>query len=246
MKSKLQDPQIKTNCKTCQCAIYENKTQKGCSFKRIQKFGDNVIEAYDDEKEFYIIKRFCNYFRNQNWNNGVLDLEKIKHESSVSFDIIIDCSNLDTDIDTESVIQILSDMNYYANKVNITLLHLISCDKNIRKNIFKVFCSQKCQIVETIDLNEYLHSFAISSKSTYHIMVDISNKSELLKLYKLNDVINDDIKQAIVFNINTARAISNIVYRIESFSNEQYDYKVNVSSIVKKSLESNLSIDIYD
>jgi hypothetical protein len=244
MKSRPQDPQIKTNCKTCRCAKYDNNTQTGCVFGRIQKFGDSVVEAYDDEKEFYIIKRFCNYFRNPKWNNGVLDVEKIKNESSISFDVIINCNNLDTDIDVDETINILNNLNYYPNKLTIILIHSTSCDKNIRKNIFKIFTNISCQIAECVDLNEYLHSFLGSSRSTYHIVVDVSNKSELLKLSKLNDIINNDIKQAIVFNISTAKAISNIVYRMESSSSEQTDYQVNITSIIKKSLESNLSIDV--
>lgn len=244
MKSRPQDPQIKTNCKTCICAKYENNTQTGCISNRIQKFGDSVIEAYDDDKEFYVIKRFCNYFRSPKWNDGILDIEKIKSESSISFDIIINCNDLDTDEDVEETIHLLNNLNYYPQKLNINIAHHSSCNNNIRKNIFKIFCSIKCKITEFMDFNEYLHGLVESSTSTYHIIVDMSNKSELLKLSKLNDLINDELKQIIIFNLNTTKAVSNVVYRIESAINEKTNYEMNISSIITKSLESNLLIDV--
>ena len=101
MRLPLQDQQIKTSCKECVCSIYKDATQTGCSFDRIKKFGTDVIEAYDDNKEFYVIKRFCNFYRNPKWNNGEFDAEKIKHECACSFEVIINCDNLTTDIDRE-------------------------------------------------------------------------------------------------------------------------------------------------
>jgi hypothetical protein len=244
MKSKLPDSQIKTSCKNCLCSIYEGKTQTGCSFNRIEKFKESVLEAYDDEKEFYVIERFCNYYRNPKWNGGTLDIEKIKSESAISFDVIIDCNNLDTDIDTDNLISILNNLNYYSNKINVVLAHSHLSSRDIRKNVFKIFCATKCTISEAIDLNEYVHNMIWSSNSTYHIIVDISNKSELSQLYKLNGIINDDIKQATLFNLSTSKVISNMVYKIESSINNETNYEKIVQGVIKKSLESNLSIDI--
>jgi hypothetical protein len=244
MKSKLPDSQIKTSCKNCLCSIYEGKTQTGCSFNRIDKFKGSVLEAYDDEKEFYVIERFCNYYRNPKWNNGLLDIDKIKSESAISFDVIIDCNNLDSDIDTDNIIDTLKNLNYYNDKISISLVHSNLSSKNIRKNVFKIFCSIRCTITETIDLNEYVHNLIWSSNSTYHTIVDVSNKSELSQLYKLNNLINDDIKQATLFNLNTTKVLSNMVYKIESSINNQTNYDINVQGVIKKSLESNLSIDV--
>jgi len=150
MKSQLHDQEIKTNCKNCQCAIYEGSTQTSCSFDRIEGFGDGVIEAYDDEKEFYVIKRFCNYYRSPKWNDGKLDLDKIKHESAVSFDVVIVCDDLTEESDANNLIDTVAKSNYYKDKLNISLVHSSKASTNVRKNILKVFMKLKCNLKLTL------------------------------------------------------------------------------------------------
>lgn len=66
-----------TPCKDCCFAIYEDITQVGCSRNRIEKYknaGNEIIEAYDEDKEFYVIKgRLCPYYRNRDWLNRIGD-----------------------------------------------------------------------------------------------------------------------------------------------------------------------------
>ena len=56
MKSKPSGKMVETSCKECIFAVYENDTQVGCFANRIEKFKEakEIIEAYDDEKEFYV------------------------------------------------------------------------------------------------------------------------------------------------------------------------------------------------
>ena len=245
MKLPLLDPQIKTSCKDCACSVYEGNTQTGCAFDRISKFKDDVVEAYDDNKEFYVIKRFCNYYRNQKWNDGKLDIDKIKHECSFSFDVIINCDDLTTDIDREDLIDIINNSGYYSDKIKFTLIHSDKISIDVRRKIFNVFCSVTCSMSEVLDLNDFLHNKVISSKSTYHIVVDISNKSIIKSLYKINNDINDNLNKGIIFNFGAAgMAVSNVAYRIESLSQEVKIYNDNIISLINKSLEANLYIGI--
>ncbi len=61
----------KTVCKDCAFAVYEEKTQKGCALDRIVplvRSGGTLIEAYDEEKEFYIIDgKLCRHQRTHEW-----------------------------------------------------------------------------------------------------------------------------------------------------------------------------------
>ena len=59
-----------TSCKECIFAVYDDKTQIGCDLDRIDAYrdkGDNIVlEAYDDEKEFFVINNYkCRCFRNK-------------------------------------------------------------------------------------------------------------------------------------------------------------------------------------
>jgi hypothetical protein len=244
MKSQLHDQEIKTNCKNCQCAIYEGNTQTSCTFDRIKGFGDSVIEAYDDEKEFYVIKRFCNYYRSPKWNDANLDLNKIKHESAISFDVIIVCDDLTEESDVNNLLDIVAQSNYYKDKINIALVHSSRVSTNVRKNILKVFMALKCNLTDAVDLNEFLHHFLGSSKATYHIVLNISNISILNELFKANAIINNELKTATLFNLHGVKIVSNIVYRIQSGISGESDYSKNMAQVISKSIESNTCVDI--
>lgn len=47
-----------SSCKDCCHAVYTDKTQTGCALNKLEIFKNNinVIEAYDDDKEFYILE----------------------------------------------------------------------------------------------------------------------------------------------------------------------------------------------
>lgn len=66
---------FQTTCKDCIFAIYDNKTQTGCKMGRLdayKKVDVEIIEAYDEDKEFYVINnRLCNYCRNSEWGSKV-------------------------------------------------------------------------------------------------------------------------------------------------------------------------------
>lgn len=56
-----------TACKECCFAVYHGKTQVGCRFDRIEKFrrhGIEVIEAKDEEREFFVVEGACRLHKN--------------------------------------------------------------------------------------------------------------------------------------------------------------------------------------
>jgi hypothetical protein len=63
--------EIHTNCKDCAFATYSKITQVGCDFGKIDSYreaGAQIIEAYDDTKEFYVINdKICLYHRDKEW-----------------------------------------------------------------------------------------------------------------------------------------------------------------------------------
>lgn len=60
-----------TSCKDCIFAEYKGETQTGCSRGILEKYrnlGINIVEAYDYDKEFYVIEdRLCPSYRTQEW-----------------------------------------------------------------------------------------------------------------------------------------------------------------------------------
>ena len=66
-----------TSCKDCKFAIYNEATQTGCQADQIERFGEeNIVEAYDKDKEFYVIKTVCPYMTPKGEDVTIKDVEK--------------------------------------------------------------------------------------------------------------------------------------------------------------------------
>lgn len=71
----LANARIVISCKSCVFADYEDITQTGCKADMLSKLKDNgaeIIEACDQEKEFYLIKdRVCTNRRLNSWKEAI-------------------------------------------------------------------------------------------------------------------------------------------------------------------------------
>lgn len=75
---------METACKLCVFAKYEGKTQVDCKLKQLDVYRRNaveIIDAYDDDNEFFVVKGHCNYFRSDRWLK--------KYEKVENFDPIV-------------------------------------------------------------------------------------------------------------------------------------------------------------
>lgn len=84
-------------CKNCVFAVYEEDTQTSCKHDRIRLFeeiGAEIIEAYDNDKEFFVIKnRKCNLYREPAWGKQYPKRkwkEQARKEIVFPFDLIIE------------------------------------------------------------------------------------------------------------------------------------------------------------
>ncbi|MBF83560.1 MAG: hypothetical protein CL489_03690 [Acidobacteria bacterium] len=109
---------IKTSCKECVFAMYVGKTQMDCSLGRLDKFREGcvpVIESYDeDDKEFFVIERFCNTYRPEDWkprDKKMTKEDSVLKEAQPTFDFII---IHDSSKDIGSLEKTLSDIKQQA------------------------------------------------------------------------------------------------------------------------------------
>ena len=69
-------------CKDCAFAKYSGNRQTGCyanCIYKMRKNGFNILKAYDEEKEFFIIQGQCHYFRNKDkWTHTDNPHENVK------------------------------------------------------------------------------------------------------------------------------------------------------------------------
>lgn len=84
-----------TSCKTCCFAEYDNVTQIGCKRNILDKYkanGASILECYDGDAEFYVIKdRKCPFFRTTQWLELAGDnVDKyLKYENQLRFHVLL-------------------------------------------------------------------------------------------------------------------------------------------------------------
>jgi hypothetical protein len=247
MKYLPQDQHIKTSCKNCAFAVYDGKTQKSCSFDRIGHFGDSIVEAYDDQKEFYIINKFCNYYRDKAWGYSEADKEKTKKESALSFDVVFDCSNLSQE-KIQNIIHSINSIDYYDKKVNFILLQLKINDRydDINKEIIDIYPKLKRAVTVSIcdSMSSFMHQLLLKTKHTYHVFVKTNNQFDNNSLYTANDLVNKELKKFLIADIGSDRVIRNLAYRSFYNFHNTVNYFENTDSILGCSKGTEAYIEI--
>lgn len=81
---------IVTSCKNCCFAEYDGDVQKSCALNLLEQYKD-VQEAYDDDKEFFIINNVaCDQKRSKTWYDLQDDpYRQIEQEICIKYDAIV-------------------------------------------------------------------------------------------------------------------------------------------------------------
>lgn len=244
MKSQPQDRTIKTNCKNCAFAIYEDSVQIACLFNRVEKFKPDVIDAYDNEKQFFVINRLCTYYRDKAWGYSANDSKKVEQESALSFDLIFDCNDLDT-TKAKKVLDFLSLCSYDTSKLSIFLIHESDKKSIVKDDVSYIAKNARCQTNISIyfDLDIYLHQLVMNSKHSYHALIKFDNDLDPNILNKLNDTVNQDLKRFIVAESCDNLLINNFIYKTGYYQNST-SYSKLTKEIIDQSKNNSMYIEV--
>jgi len=121
MKSKQLDRIAETSCKDCKFAIYEGKTQTGCEAGRAEIYMEKgmAFEAYDKDKEFYVINTLCSYKIEKKYD---LSIEQIKKIRKKSFGIAIYIEDEKAE-GFQETIESICNIDYDLSKVSVCISH---------------------------------------------------------------------------------------------------------------------------
>lgn len=238
------DPFKQTSCKDCIFAIYDDKTQIGCEDDRINKFKDSVIEAYDDDKEFYVIDRICNLHRKKTWNNGQKSITKAKNESALTFDLLIDCENINSNYE-KNIVEELCDISYPNNKINIFLFHSHKVSKEQKKLVMSLHSKlNKSKISVYFDKIDYIYSILTQSKNTFHMFVNEHNIENLANfLIVSNNLITNDLEKFILCSQDNKMLISNIAFKF-LYPNLYNDFENEIKNLKENARKENMYIEL--
>lgn len=246
MNSPLPDHTLRTSCKHCVFSEYTDNTQTGCAFDRIDKFKtkDRVIEAYDNEKEFYVIRGLCNLNRKDHWNNGVADKDKAFVESSLTYKVYVDCTNLTLDL-KDKLIQFINNP-YYDNKYSLILYHDLNVTQELKKNIVDIYktTNRKIYITSCRNKDEYLHNSYMSAKESYVVNICVEDNFDNDVLVKLNNSINIDLNKALIIKNKDIYIISSTLYKVENIDSPSNSYTSTRESLLGKIQNTDLYVEI--
>jgi hypothetical protein len=204
---------IHTSCKDCVFSLYDNITQTDCALNYISKYREKnveILEAYDDQKEFYIINdKKCLGYRENKWfekfsmENATIEakIEKFRETNYIDYLMLIDLKNFD------------------GKKFDRLKDAVKSCDIKPKKMIFVRY--QSCKIFHFDKIKEFFDNIETNCKWRIQTMVDDS----LTNADILHNVVNLNKGYRFVVSINNfTNDINNIINKANSIVYDELDH----------------------
>lgn len=235
---------VHTSCKQCVFAKYDHNTQIDCHLNFIEKHRENegsVLEAYDEEKEFFIInKKKCLGYRENSWFDkrqlSHLNIEEkiqnFKQNNYLRYLIVVDLKYIHQE-KFEHLAQELKNLSIQPqkiifvryqqddNKVDFQIIQKILSDANLS-------CEWRIQtILEDKDYKNVLHSIINLNKKYRFILAITDIDNNLNSIVELgNDIVHNKMERFVVIR-NSGGS-----YVLFSSPNYRYSLLVNKQDIL--------------
>jgi hypothetical protein len=238
---------FETPCKFCVFAQWEDKEQTGCAAGRLELFKpENVVEATDNEFDFFVIKEFCNSYRAGDWNDGVANVSKMQQENALSFSLIFKVDEFSTN-DFEVLTENIARINYIGSKIQIIIVHsgrFSNIKDVVRLTNTITDCGFSYTIVQCLFDDEEVIRQTMSQvikkiNKSFYCVYDSPQVSEY-PLTFVNGLVNKDYRKGVVFKIDD-------LYFVNSTAMKKYylsDYDSSLASIVEQSKTQNMYWEI--
>ena len=141
MKLKPLDEFFYTSCKKCKFADYKEETQVGCNADMWDFFGeDMMMEAYDNEKEFNVIKTSCSMSIPDSVDATVEEVREVTSKTTFAFLLFLEKSDIESEgIDDKvfKTIESLEKLNFDKEDFKFIISHPHDIAKDDRLMVSK-------------------------------------------------------------------------------------------------------------
>lgn len=226
---------IHTPCSDCVFAVYTDKTQTGCAMNMLSLYEDkegiDIIEAYNDEKEFFIINnkkcfayKIPAYFKSREMENSTLE-EKIDYVTNLmqmNYALVVDVRNM-TIMAFRSVLNNLKNKTevspslivlatHHTNKINISHYYKSIIDSEINSK-------WKIKSLSDVDTEffDVVHEAVTNDATDCNFILAVNGK-DYSNLIKIVDYANRKVYE----NFETFVAVTNESRGIMLFNNKVY------------------------
>ena len=243
MTSKRLENEYETACKNCLFAVYDENTQIGCQMGRLEKWRDQfkVIDAYDDDKEFYVIKAICNTVRQDTWNNGVADQGKVREEVRPKFDVLIDVDGV-SDGWVEELIQFYDDVSETDFDVNWVVLANKDLTREERRTVAKLLRHSGATLVEYADLETALTEVMLKSRRAFTVLADQLSVLNPDLFNRVDILLNEDLRRFVYYVNEGTPVFSNLSFHIYQRKMDTMNGYDILEKIYEDSIELKLNI----
>jgi hypothetical protein len=229
---------IHTPCKNCVFAHFNENTQTDCHLNYIEKYKNkniSILEAYDDDKEFYIINgKKCLGYRENKWfkqfnleNAAIKDkINKYLETNVLDYLLIINLKHISLN-ELEIMLKQISESKIQPKK--LILIRYADSDQifqyaNIEQLLQKYSIKYTWRIQTILDLSlsykQIIHNI-ITTNPKYRFIISNEKFNDNLEkmIITTNKIVHEELDQFDVLSNSDYSSIvfSSIVYRFDAF-----------------------------
>lgn len=228
MKLKPLDEFLYTSCKGCKFAVYDEKTQTGCRADQIKRFGkENIIEAYDNESEFYVIKTICPYMVPADLNCTLEEARE--HATVVTFGIALPLTGIEQNSEEISkTIRSICYVDYRKEDFKLSISHKYNInndEKDIVKDQISILDKEGVKSNITVYASsefEEKETFKSLKYANYVTKIKVGNELNKNRLREIESIVGSRARRPIFFESPEANFV---LFR--SISSRYYEYGAN-------------------
>jgi hypothetical protein len=202
---------IKTSCRKCVFAIFDNNIQTGCKFNRTDIFRqkNKLYEIKEDDNLFFIIDTMCNTCRDVKWADKYEDpMNQVKKEIEPKIHtFIVDKSDDNADLVKHRILSTVKSLN--KSSIKPYILHLVIQNYNLTTEVIDILNivkekfnkNTKLTITYALDRELDMVDSAISLvEQPYYMVVKSGEKLPSDYIDKFNKAINSELSPVVMTN----------------------------------------------
>ena len=221
---------IKTSCRDCIFAMWEDGNQIDCELDRLHKF--DLRGEVKDIDNYCEIQRFCNTCRDSEWLKQKPDIkETIMKDVEVQYAIVVRVrGNIDYE-NLQYTIGLLQSQTIKPRSINLVQLY---SEDTINRSVLQYMTDIPITLTKVVDENKVEETAISLCDTQYYAFVTPGAFINPKTGEELNKLLNYDLEQFLIADI------SGVMFLHRLFSDVMFKEKnMNISEIIKYIEETN-------